>query len=176
MKLQGKRILVLVEDGVEDLEFWYPYLRLKEEGAQVIAAGSGRQDNFLSKNGVSIKAEVAVEDVDAGEIDGIVVPGGWAPDKLRRFPPVLQLIKDVHSQGKLIASICHGPWVLISAKILAGYELTCVPAIKDDVINAGARYVDQEVVVDRNIISSRTPPDLPAFMRAIVVSLAGKDV
>jgi protease I len=171
MELTGKRVAVLAEEIYEDLELWYPALRLREAGAEVSVIGTGSAATYHSKHGYPAQVDAAADDVQADDFDALVVPGGYAPDKLRRYPAVLSLVRGVFEQGKVVAMICHAAWVPISANILAGRTATCVPAIKDDLINAGATYVDQEVVVDGNLISSRRPADLPAFCRAIIAAL-----
>ncbi|SHM16850.1 protease I [Caldanaerovirga acetigignens] len=168
MDLKGKKIMVLAEEAFEDLELWYPVLRLREEGCEVTIVGTGTSDMYKGKHGVPVKVDKNVGEVSADDYDGVVVPGGWAPDKLRRYEAVKKLVRQFAEQKKLLATICHGPWVLISAGVVKGYTMTCVEAIIDDVVNAGAVYVDREVVVDRNIITSRRPQDLPAFMREII--------
>ncbi len=165
MSLAGKKVVVLVEDIYQDQEVWYPYFRLKEEGAQVLVAGTGKKKIYKSKHGYEIEATHDASQIKASEVDGIFVPGGYAPDILRRYDFVNKLVADVFKRGKLVASICHGPWVLCSAGILKGKKVTCFFAIKDDVINAGANYVDAEVVVDGNLVTSRCPDDIPAFLR-----------
>lgn len=171
MELSGKRVAILAEEIYEDLELWYPALRLREAGAEVKVIGSGSATTYHSKHGYPVTVDAAAEDVRADDFDALVVPGGYAPDKMRRYPAVLDLVRQIFEQGKVVAMICHAAWVPISAGILKGRTATCVPAIKDDLVNAGATYVDQEVVVDGNLISSRRPPDLPAFCRAIIASL-----
>ena len=173
MDLTGKRVAVLAEELYEDLELWYPVLRLREAGAEVRIIGSGSATTYHSKHGYPATVDAAADDVRADDFDALVVPGGYAPDCLRRYPAVLDLVRGVFEQGKVVAMICHAAWVPISAGILKGRTVTCVPAIKDDVINAGATYVDREVVVDGNLISSRRPADLPAFCRAIIAGLKG---
>lgn len=173
MKLVGKKVIMLAEEGFEDLELWYPVHRLREEGCEVTIVGSGSAETYKGKYGLSCTVDAKAEEVSAEGYDGIIVPGGWAPDKLRRYPKVLELVRQFSNQGKLLATICHGGWVFVSAKVLPGYTMTCVNAIIDDVENAGARYVDREVVVDRNLITSRVPKDLGAFMRAIITWLEG---
>ena len=165
--MSAKTIAILVGPEYEDLEVWYPQLRLEEEGHKVLLVGIGEQD-YRGKNGYPLKADCQVEEVRAGDLAGILAPGGWAPDKIRRIPKALELVRDVDRAGKMVATICHGPWVLISAGILRGRRLTAVSAIKDDVVNAGALFEDAPVVVDRNLVSSRRPPDLPAFGQAMV--------
>jgi len=171
MSLNGKRIVVLAEDMYEDPELWYPYYRLLEEGAEVILVGPEAK-TYESKHGYPAKADKAAVDVRVEGVDAVVVPGGFAPDRLRRYPAVLDLVRGVSERGGVVAMICHAAWVPISAGIVKGKRATCVSAIKDDLINAGATYVDEAVVVDGNLISSRTPADLPAFMPAIIAALA----
>lgn len=170
MSLNGKRIVVLAEDMYEDPELWYPYYRLLEEGAEVTIVGPEAKV-YESKHGYPARAEVAAAKVRVEDVDGVVVPGGFAPDRLRRYPEVLNLVRGVYEKGGVVAMICHAAWVPISAGILKGRRATCVSAIKDDLVNAGATYVDEAVVVDGNLISSRTPADLPAFMPAIIAAL-----
>ncbi|MBC7256057.1 MAG: type 1 glutamine amidotransferase [Chloroflexi bacterium] len=167
MSIKGKRIAILVEDLYEDPELWYPYYRLLEEGANVTLVGPAAKE-YASKHGYPARAEVAAREVSAEDFDGVVIPGGFAPDRLRRDPAILALVKGLFERGALVAAICHAAWVPISAGILKDKRATCVSAIKDDVINAGATYVDEPVVVDGNLITSRTPADLPAFLPAII--------
>lgn len=167
MSLKGKRIAILTEDMYEELELWYPYYRLVEEGAEVKIIGPEAKE-YRSKHGYPVQAEFAADKVKADDFDGVVVPGGFAPDRLRRYSAVLNLIRGVSKKGGAVASICHGVWVLISAGIMKSKRATCVSAIKDDLINAGATYLDQEVVVDGNLVTSRTPQDLPSFLPAII--------
>jgi protease I len=172
---EARRAVVLVEDQYENLELWYPYWRLRELGFQVDLVGpaeSGR--SYRSKEGYPCATDTVIGAALERRYECVVVPGGIAPDKLRRYPEVLRLVKKVHDEGGLVASICHGPSVLISARVLRGRRVTCVNAIKDDVINAGAEYLDAEVVVDRNLITSRTPKDLAAWSREIVKFLEGR--
>ena len=171
MSLKGKRIAVLAEDYYQELELWYPVLRLREAGAEVIVVGTGSADTYTSKHGYPVTVDAAVEEVQASDFDALVVPGGYAPDRLRRYPAVNALAREMFLEGKVVASICHGAWVLISADILRGRTATCFSGIKDDVINAGANYVDREVVQDGNLITSRQPDDLPAFCRTIIAAL-----
>ena len=171
MSLQGKRIAILVEDLYQDQEVWYPYFRLKEAGAEVIVIGTTKKE-YTSKHGYPITANVTIERVHAAEFHGVVIPGGYAPDILRRYPAVIQFVKEMDRQGKLIAAICHAGWVLCSAGVLRGKTATCFFAIKDDLINAGARYVDREVVRDGHLITSRKPEDLPAFLRTLIEALS----
>jgi len=168
MRMKGQRVLMFVDDVFEDMELLYPYYRLIEEGAEVVVAGPEAGAVYTGKNGYPFKATAAIADQQAADFDLLVVAGGFAPDKLRRDPKVLELTREVHEAGKVVAHICHGGWIPISAGIMAGFTCTSTPGIKDDLENAGAKWVDEEVVVDRNQISSRKPDDLPAFCRAIV--------
>lgn len=170
--LKGVRVLAFTDDEFEDLEMWYPVLRLRESGAEVVVAGTKANHAYKGKYGVPLVSDASFEEVDAADFDGLYVPGGWAPDKLRRYESVLRLTREFHASQKPIAHICHAGWVLISAKICGGYTMTSTPGIKDDLENAGATWVDQEVVVDRHIVSGRRPPDLPAFTLAFVNLLA----
>ena len=167
MDLHGKRLAILVEDLYQDQEVWYPYFRLKEAGAEVLVVGTNKKD-YKSKHGYPITANVTIDNVSANQFDGVIIPGGYAPDILRRFPEVLAFVSDLHHQGKLIGAICHAGWVLCSTDILRGKTATCFFAIKDDLINAGATYVDREVVRDGNLVTSRKPEDLPAFLKTII--------
>jgi protease I len=165
-------VLILVGPDYEDLEVWYPKLRLEEAGYRAPLAGVG-ESTYRGKHGYPANVDMHVRDVRAEQLVGVLAPGGWAPDKLRRDPHVLQLVRDVHAANKLVATICHGPWILISAGIVRDRRLTSTVGIRDDVTNAGARWEDAEVVVDGNLVSSRVPKDLPAFGRALVEWLGG---
>lgn len=171
MSLKGKEIIILAENDYEDLELWYPVLRMREEGAKVTIVGSGSSKNYQSKHGYPVKVDISADKVNIDKYSAIIVPGGWAPDKMRRYPSVVNLVKMAFEKNKIIAAICHGPSLLISANVLNGKTSTCFFAIKDDVIFAGADYVDQEVVRDGNLITSRDPNDLPAFCREIIAAL-----
>jgi protease I len=172
MTLQGKRVAILVEDLYQDQEVWYPYYRLTEAGVETVFVGTGKPE-YKGKYGYPLSPHTSAERVSADQFDGLIVPGGYAPDILRRFPEVLRLVKEADRQGKVLGAICHAGWVLCSAGVLKGRTVTCFSAIKDDVVNAGATYVDREVVRDRNLITSRKPDDLPAFMRTFLEALAG---
>ncbi len=171
MNLQGKRIAILAERQYEDLELWYPKLRLEEARAEVVIAGTGEPE-YASKHGYPVRVDANVGDLDPADFAGVVVPGGWAPDYLRRHEPVTAFVAAMDAAGKLVAAICHGGSVLVSAGILRGRQLTSVTAIRDDLINAGATWIDAETVVDRNLVSARRPDDLPAFLPAIIAVLA----
>lgn len=162
------RVLILVGPEYEDLEVWYPKLRLEEAGWETVLAGSGGEREYRGKHGYPCKVDVQVRDVGAETLAGILAPGGWAPDKLRRDPDILALVRAVDERKKLVATICHGPWVLISAGIVRGRKMTSTVGIKDDVVNAGAHWVDEPAVVDGNLVSARVPKDLPAFGRAML--------
>ncbi len=168
MELEGKKIIILVEQMFNDLEFWYPYYRLKEAGAQVVVVGSGSAEEYTGKSGTSTKVDASADDVSSSGLDGIIIPGGYAPDHMRRYPKMVQLVKDLFEAKKVVAAICHAGWMLASAEILEGRKATSFFAIKDDLIHAGADWVDEEVVVDGKLITSRKPDDLPAFMRAVI--------
>jgi protease I len=172
MRLAGKRLIALVEDDYEDLELWYPVIRLREEGAEVVVAGLGAA-GYHGKYGLPAEPDADVADLDMADFDGILVVGGWAPDKLRRSEQVLELVRAADRDGKLLGVICHGGWVPASAGVLKGRTMTCTPGIKDDVMNAGATYVDEPVVVDGNLVTARRPPDLPAYGAALVAALGG---
>lgn len=171
-KLTGKKILMFVDDIYEDLELWYPKIRMIEEGAQVIVAGSYKMKVYSGKHGYPCKSDASFDEIDANEFDALVIPGGFAPDKLRREKKVLDITRDIFNSGKLVAHICHAGWIPISAGIMKGFKCTSTPGIKDDLINAGAEWINEPVVVDRNMISSRSPADLPEFCRAIIKLLA----
>lgn len=172
LSLQGKRIAILAEDQYQVLELWYPLLRFKEAGAEVQVVGPGRAEVHHSSRGYPVKVDVKAADVNGADFDAVVVPGGYAPDHMRVNEDLVRIVREAHEQNKVVAAICHAGWVLVSAGILQGKRATCVRNIKDDIINAGATYVDEEVVVDGNVITSRTPPDLPAFCREIIRALA----
>ncbi len=160
--------LLFVHEIYEDLELWYPKLRLEEAGFKTIVAGPEAGKTYLGKHGYPCKADAALDSIDPRNFTGLVIPGGFAPDKLRRIPKVLEIVRQMNEAKKMIAFICHAGWVPISAKILKGRRVTGVAAIKDDLENAGALYTDQPVVTDYNLISSRTPADLPVFCKAML--------
>ena len=157
LALKGKKILMFVDHVYEDLELWYPKLRLTEEGADVIVAGPEAGVVYKGKNGYPCKSDAAIRDMTDSDFDGLVLAGGFAPDKLRRDPKVLELTGNMHKSGKPVAHICHAGWIPISAGIMRGFKCTSTPGIKDDLINAGAIWSDEPVVIDRNMVSSRRP-------------------
>lgn len=168
MSLVGKRVAVLVEQQYQEMEVWYPVYRLREAGCFVELVGPEAGKTYASKLGYPAKATMSAADAKADQFAAVVIPGGFAPDYIRRSPAMLALVRDAHAQGKPVAAICHGPWVLCSTPALKGRKATCFHSIKDDVTNAGGTYVDQEVVIDGNVITSRTPEDLPAFVVALM--------
>ncbi len=165
------RVVILAEDLYEEMELWYPYFRLREEKIEVVIAGTGEKKTYAGKNGYPVTVDTDTTSIKAVDFQGIIVPGGYAPDKLRRYPEILQFIREMDEEGKLVATICHGPWVFISAGIMHGRRATAFYAIKDDLINAGALYLDAEVIVDGNLVTSRKPDDLPAFCREVIAFL-----
>ncbi len=170
--LTGQRLLMFVGDIHEDLELWYPKLRMVEAGAQVVVAGPEAGVTYAGKNGYPCQSDAALSDMSADAFDGLIVPGGFMPDKLRRDPQVLNLVRHFDAAGKLIAAICHGGWIPISAGVYRGVRVTGSPGIKDDLINAGALWEDAPVVIDRHFVSSRKPDDLPDFCRGILQVLS----
>lgn len=175
MRLIGKKIIALVDEEFEDLELWYPIYRVREEGAEVHLVGPEKGKKYIGKYGVPALAEFSFEEINASDYDGILVPGGWAPDKLRRYSQVLNIIRELDKAMKPIGQICHAGWVLISAGILHGVTVTSTPGIRDDMENAGAIWKDESVVVDGHIISARRPPDLPPYGKAFVDALSGAE-
>ncbi len=174
MNLRSEKICVLVADQYQDLEVWYPLLRFREDGAETQAVGAEAGKVYLSKKGYPVVADRSIADVRAAEFDAVIIPGGWAPETLRQDPRVLKFVREMHQTGKVVAAICHAGWLLASADIVRGRKATCFKAIKDDLIHAGAHYVDAEVVVDGNLITSRMPTDLPAFCREIAKALVAR--
>ncbi len=165
---RGKVIAILAEDLYQVLEVWYPILRLKEDGIETKVIGTGSKTAYGSKEGYPVKVDAAIDQVQTKDFDGVIIPGGFAPDFLRRYDNIVAFVHRMHEEGKVIAAICHGGWLLVSADIIRDRKVTCFFAIKDDLKAAGAHYVDQEVVVDGNLITSRKPEDLTAFVRAII--------
>ena len=169
MRLQNKRIAFLVEDGFEDLEFWVVYMRLVEEGATVSIVSPKAGVTYASKSkGLTAKSELAAEAINAKDVDAVVVPGGWAPDQLRRYESVKTLVRDVYAQGKIVGMICHAGWVGASANIIKGHRATGSVGIKDDLVNAGATWVDEPAFRDGNLVWGRVVKDIPDFCRELV--------
>lgn len=170
-ELKGKRVAVLVEKLYEDLELWYPVYRLREAGCDVKLVGPRAGETFASKHGYPAKSDVAATDVRADDFEAIIIPGGYSPDHMRRSRAMVELVTEAARQGKVLAAICHGPWMLCSAKCLKGRKVTGFHAIRDDVENAGGIWQDAACVRDGNLVTSRTPDDLPAFMQGILDAL-----
>jgi protease I len=168
MELKGKRVAILVDNFYQEMEVWYPYFRFQEASAEVITVGAKAGETYNSKVGYPVKCDKSYDQVRAADFDGVVIPGGYAPDHIRRHPAANRFVSDMNQLGKLVAAICHGGWVLCSADLLKGRRATCFFAIKDDLVHAGAKYEDAEVVVDGNLVTSRKPEDLPAFCRASI--------
>lgn len=171
MELRGTRVAILAENNYEDQELWYPYYRLLEAGADVFVVGTGTSEVYASKHGYPVKVDAEAATVDASQFDAIIIPGGWAPDLMRRSAAMVGLVRAAHEQGRLIAAICHAGWMLCSANVVRGRRVTSARSLKDDVQNAGAIWMDEDAVRDGNLITSRGPEDLPSFMRAIVGAL-----
>ncbi len=174
MKLSGKKAALLAEDMYNDFELWIPYYRLKEEGVDVAVIGTGTSSTYHSKYGIPVQVDKKASEVTADDFDAVIIPGGYAPDRMRLHPEMVSLVRDAFNQGKVVASICHAGWMLVSAGILKGKKATSYVAIKDDMINAGALWEDAELVRDGNLITSRKPDDLPAFCRTIIQAMSGE--
>lgn len=174
MKLKGKKVAILSGPDYEDMELQYPLYRLKEEGAEVVVVGIGAE-TYKGKKGYPVTVDAQITELSANDFDAVIIPGGYAPDHMRRSEDLLNFVREIHDQGKTVAAICHAPWVAVSAGILKGRRVTCVPAIKDDVMNAGADYVDEPVVVDGNLVTSRRPDDLPVFLPAVIQAIASQE-
>ncbi|MDQ7785746.1 MAG: type 1 glutamine amidotransferase domain-containing protein [Desulfomonilaceae bacterium] len=171
MKLVGKKAAILVEDMYNEFEVWIPYYRLKEEGIEVVVVGSGTARTYHGKYGIPIEADTQASEVTADDFDALVIPGGYAPDKMRIHAAMVNLVKEMVTKGKVVACICHGGWMLVSAGVLKGRKATSYVAIRDDMVNAGALWEDSELVRDGNLITSRKPDDLPAFCRAMIQAM-----
>lgn len=177
MRIEGKNIAILAEDQYEDLELLYPLLRMKEAGASSVkVVGMPGVKTYQSKHGYPVNVEITAKEASGQHFDAVIIPGGYAPDRMRRHEDMLELVRKIYEQGGVVAFICHAGWVPISAGIIKGKKVTSVSAIKDDLVNAGAQWLNEEVVIDDNIISSRSPDDLPAFCRAIINKLATSNV
>ncbi len=171
--LQGKKIALMLAEEYQEMEVWYPYYRLGEEGAEVVRVAAEAGKSYPSKLGYPCPADAAAGELTGGDFDAVVVPGGWAPDYMRRDESMIGFIRQCAEAGILLAAICHGGWMLCCTDALRGRRATSFVAIKHDMINAGAHWVDEECVVDGNVITSRKPDDLPAFCRAIIRGLSG---
>ena len=174
MSLEGKTIVSPVHEDFEDLELWYPVLRLREAGAEVVLAGEHAGHTYHGKYGVPAASDIDFSELASRDWNGMLVPGGWAPDKLRRFSDVLDTVRRLNDARKVIGQICHAGWVLASAGILSGRSVTSTPGIRDDMVNAGANWKDESVVRDGNLVSSRRPPDLPDYLRVLIEALGGE--
>ena len=172
MKLTGKRIALMLDEQYQELEVWYPYFRLREEGAQVVRVAPEKARNYPSKLGYPCPSDAAAGDVRARDFHAVIVPGGWCPDFMRRNESMIRFIQDCAGAGIVLAAICHGGWMLCCTDALRGRRATSFVAIKHDMINAGATWVDEECVVDGNVITARKPDDLPAFCAAIIKALS----
>lgn len=171
-ELSGMRVAILVADLYQEMELWYPLYRLREAGAETVLVGPQADQTYQSKHGYPAKAQRSGADVSADDFDAVIVPGGYAPDHMRRDPALVALVREADARGKVVAAICHAGWMLVSAGIARGRRVTCFHSIKDDVIAAGGHYEDSPVVRDGNLITSRQPDDLPAFCAAIIEALA----
>lgn len=175
MELSQARIVVLVENLYQELELWYPVLRFREDGAQVRVVGPSTDEVYASKIGYPARADLTVQDIDLDSVDAVIIPGGFSPEYLRRNPDMVKLVRDADARNLVVAAICHAGWMLATAGIVSGRQATCVATIKDDVINAGALFKDEPVVVDGNLITSRLPNDLPEFCAAIKDALEARE-
>jgi protease I len=171
MRLTGKRVYLFLEDLYQEHEFWHPFFRLKEEGAHVVVVAPDKGREYKSKLGIPAVADEAARTVKVTDCSGIVIPGGYSPDLMRRDKAMVKLVTEAFGAGKIVAAICHAPWMLASADILKGKRCTSFFSIKDDLVHAGAEWVDEETVVDGNLITARRPDDLPSFMRAVIEGL-----
>ena len=173
MRLTGKTVGILAGPGFEDLEFWVPYMRMQEEGAEVKVIASKAGEIYTSKSGgLTVESEVSAAEISADRLDGLLVPGGWAPDKLRRDPSVLQLVRDMHEQRKILGFICHAGWVAVSAGICKGKRATGSTGIQDDMENAGAIWVNESAFREDNLVWGRVVADIPNYCRELVQALS----
>jgi len=168
------KVAILVEDNYQVLEVWYPYLRLREDGIETLLVGTGSKKEYKSKEGYPAEEELSIKKARVEDFSGVIIPGGYAPDILRRYEEVNNFVREMYKKNRLVAAICHGGWVLASAGILKGKKVTGFYSIKDDLVNAGGKFIDKEVVVDDNLITSRNPHDLPAFCREILRKMKEK--
>jgi protease I len=173
MELQNKRVAIFIEDLFDVFEFWYPYYRLKEAGAEVLVVAPEAGRAYSGKSGTQARSDAAAGDTSAANFDALLIPGGYAPDRMRRHEAMVGLLREMHRTGKIVAAICHAGWMLASAGILAGRTVTSFFSIRDDMINAGAEWVDREAVRDGNLITSRKPDDLPVFMQTVIKAVEG---
>lgn len=173
MRLQGKRICYLIEQEFEDLEYWVPVMRLREEGAEIVTVGTGSHDSYTGKGGLIAKPDTTADKINVAQFDAVVVPGGWCPDKLRRYEAVLKIVREADKAGKIIGVICHGGWVPISAGIVKGRRATGSVGIKDDLTNAGATWVDQPAFREGNMVWGRVVADIPDFCHELVTAIEG---
>jgi protease I len=171
MRLEGKRVLFFIETEFEDLEYWVPKMRLIEEGAEVITAGTGSAEVYTGKQGVKATPDTTADKVSAADFDAVVIPGGWCPDKLRRYESVLSIVREADKARKIIGAICHGGWVLVSAGIVKGHKATGSKGVKDDLVNAGAEWVDEPAFRDGNQVWGRVVKDIPDFCRELVSAI-----
>lgn len=167
MDLKGKKIVVFLEKYYDEKEFWYPYIRMREAGAEVVAVAPKKQ-TYHGKSGMPADPDKTIDEVQPGDFDALIIPGGYSPDHMRRTPSMIEFVREMHEMNKVVATICHGGWMLASAGIIDGKTVTSFFAIRDDVVNAGAHWVDEPVVQDGGVVTSRTPDDLPAFCRTII--------
>lgn len=172
--LKGKKVLTIVSKDFDDLEMFYPMIRLREEKATVLVAAEKANTDYVGKYGLTIKSDLSFDEVNISEFDALLIPGGWAPDYLRRLPKVLDFVKYMDKEKRLIGIICHAGWVLASADILKGVNVTSTPGIKDDLTNAKAIWHNIEAIRDGHIISARRPPDLPYYLPLLIKALSEK--